>query len=52
MFVSFLTHDASIFGANSLVSSQLNFFNSFFISLSKFSLYKSQCIQNNMARIV
>ena len=35
-----------------LVSSRLDYCNSFFRSLSKFNLYKLQCIQNSAARIV
>ena len=38
--------------ANALVSSQLDYCNSLFRSLSKFNLRKLQCIQNSAARIV
>ena len=38
--------------ANALVSSQLDYCNSLFRSLSKFNLHKLQCIQNSAARIV
>ena len=48
----FLTHDASILVASALVSSQLDYCNSLFRSLSKFNLHKLQCIQNSAARIV
>ena len=46
----FLTHNVSVLVA--LVSSQLDYFNSLFRSLSKFNLHKLQCIQNSSARIV
>ena len=48
----FLTHDVSVLVANALVSSQLNYCNPLFRSLSKFNLRKLQCIQNSAARIV
>ena len=48
----FLTRDASILVANALLSSQLDYCNSLFRSLSKFNLRKLQCIQNSAARIV
>ena len=48
----FLTHDASVLVANALVSSRLDYCNSLFRSLSKFNLYKLQCIQNSATRIV
>ena len=48
----FLTHDASVLVANAFVSSQLNYCNSLFMSLSKFNLHRLQSIQNNAARIV
>ena len=48
----FLTHDISVFVANALVSSWLDYCNSLFRSLSKFNLHKLQCIQNSAARIV
>ena len=48
----FLTHDVSVLVANALVSSRLDYCNSLFRSLSKFSLRKLQCIQNSAARIV
>ena len=37
---------------NALLTSQLDYCNSFFKSLSKFRLHKLQCIQNSAARIV
>ena len=48
----FLTHDVSVLVANALVSSQLDYCNSLFSSLSKFNLCKLQFIQNSAARIV
>ena len=48
----FLTHDVSVLVANTLVNSQLDYCNSLFRSLSKFSLCKLQCIQNSAARVV
>ena len=48
----FLNHDASVLVANALVSSQLDYCNSLFRSLSKFNLRKLQCIQNSAARII
>ena len=48
----FLTHDVSALVANALVSSQLDYCNSLFRSLSKFILRKLQCIQNSAVRIV
>ena len=48
----FVTHDASVLVANGLVSSQLDYCNSLFRSLSKFNLRKLQCIQHSAARIV
>ena len=47
----FFNHDTSIFVANSVVSSRLDY-NSLFRSLSKFNLHKLQCIQNSAARII
>ena len=47
----FLTHDVSVLVANALVSSRLDYCNSLFRSLSRFSLRKLQCIQNSAARI-
>ena len=38
--------------ANAFVSSWLDYYNSLFRSLSKFSFHKLQCIQNSSARIV
>ena len=46
----FLNHDASVLVAHALVSSQLDYCNSLFRSLSKFNLRKLQCIQNSTAR--
>ena len=43
----FRTHDASVLVANALVSSQLDYCNSLFRSLSRFNLRKLQCIQNS-----
>ena len=48
----FLTHDVSVLVANALFSSQLDYCNSLFRSLSKFNLRKLQCIQNSAARII
>ena len=48
----FLIYDASILLVNELVSSQLDYCNSLFRSLSKFNLCKLQCIQNSVARSV
>ena len=48
----FLTHDAAVSVANAFVSSQLDYCNSFFRSLSKFNLHRLQSIQNSAARIV
>ena len=48
----FLTHDVSVFVANALVSSRLDYCNSLFRSLFKFNLCKLQCIQKSAARIV
>ena len=51
-FSQFLTHDASVSVANAYVSSQLDYCNSLFRSLSKFNLHRLQSIQNSAARIV
>ena len=48
----FLTHDASVLVANAFVSSRLDYCNSLFRGLSKFSLHRLQSIQNSAARIV
>ena len=48
----FLTHDASVSVANAFVSSQLDYCNSLFRSLSKFNLHRLQSIQNSAARSV
>ena len=48
----FLTHDAAVSVANAFVSSQLDYCNSLFRSLSKFNLHRLQSIQNSAARIV
>ena len=48
----FLTHDASVSVANAFVSSRLDYYNSFFRSLSKVNLHRLQSIQNSAARIV
>ena len=48
----FLTQDAAVSVANGFVSSQLDYCNSLFRSLSKFNLHKLQSIQNSAARIV
>ena len=48
----FLAHDASVSVANAFVSSQLDYCNSLFRSLSKFNLHTLQRIQNTAARIV
>ena len=46
------TYDVSVLVANALVSSQLDYGNSLFRSLSKLNLCKLYCIQNSAARIV
>ena len=48
----FLTQDAAVSVANAFVSSQLDYCNSLFRSLSKFNLHRLQSIQNSAARIV
>ena len=48
----FLTHDAAVSVANAFVSSQLDYCNLLFRSLSKFNLHRLQSIQNSAARIV
>ena len=48
----FFTQDAAVSVANALVSSQLDYCNSPFRSLSKFNLHRLQSIQNSAARIV
>ena len=48
----FLTHDAAMSVANAFVSSQLDYCNSLFRSLSKFNRHRLQSIQNSAARIV
>ena len=48
----FLTHDVFVLVANALLSSQLDYCNPLFRSLSKFNLRKLQHIQNSAARIV
>ena len=48
----FLTHDASLLVVNAFVSSLLDYCSSLLMSISKFNLYKLQCIQNSVARIV
>ena len=48
----FLTQDAAVSVANAFVSSQLDYCNSFFRSLSKVNLHRLQSIQNSAARIV
>ena len=48
----FLTHDVSVLVANAFVSSQLDYCNSLFRSLSKFNLCKLQYIQYSAARII
>ena len=47
----FLTQDAAVSVANAFDSSQLDYCNSLFRSLSKFNLHRLQCIQNSAARI-
>ena len=47
-----LTQDAAVSVANALVSSQLDYCNSLFRSLSKLILHRLQSIQNSAARIV
>ena len=48
----FLTQDAVVSVANAFVSSQLDYGNSIFRSLSKVNLHRLQSIQNSAARIV
>ena len=48
----FLTQDAAVSVANAFVSSQLDYCNSPFRSLSKVNLHRLQSIQNSGARIV
>ena len=48
----FLTRDGSVFMANVLASSRLDYCNSLFRSLSKFNLCKLQCNQSSAAKIV
>ena len=48
----FLTQDAAASVANAFVSSQLDYCNSLFRSLSKVNLHRLQSIQNSAARIV
>ena len=48
----FLTYNASVLVPYAFVSSQLDYRNSLFRSLSKFNLRKLQCIRNSAARIV
>ena len=47
-----LTQDAAVSVANAVVSSQLDYCNSLFSSLSKVNLHRLQSIQNSAARIV
>ena len=47
-----LTHDVAVSVTNAFVSSQLDYCNSLFRSLSKFNLHRLQSIQNSAARIV
>ena len=47
-----LTDEAAILPANALVTSGLDYCNSFFRSLSSLNMHKLQCIQNTLARIV
>ena len=48
----FLTQDASVSVVNAFVSSQLDYSNSLFRSLSKFNLHRLQSIQNSAPRII
>ena len=48
----FFTQDAAVSVANALLSSQLDYCNPLFRSLSKLSLHRLQSIQNGAARIV
>ena len=48
----FLTQDAAVSVANAFISSQLDYCNSLFRSLSKVNLHRLQSIQNSAARIV
>ena len=48
----FFTYGASKLVASALVSSQLDYCNSLFRSLSKFNLRKLQCFQNSAAKLL
>ena len=48
----YLTRDAALMAANTLVGSRLDYFNSLFRGLSVANLCKLQCIQNSLARTV
>ena len=48
----YLTDDAAVLAANTLVSSRLDYCNSLLRSLSSFYMCKLQCIQNTLRRIV
>ena len=47
----FLTHNASVLVTKALVSSQLDYCNSLFMSLSKFNLHKLKCIKIGQAEL-
>ena len=48
----FFTRYAALIDVNALVGSRLDYCNSLFRSLSAFYLYKLQCVQNSLAKIV
>ena len=48
----YLTQEVAVKAANALVSSQLDYCNALFISLSGFNVRKLQNVQNSLARIV
>ena len=48
----YLTCEAALLAANSLVGSRLDYFNSLFRSLSTLDFHRLQCVQNSLARIV
>ena len=50
--MQFFTQDAAVSVANAFVSSQFDYCNSLFRSLSKVNLHRLQSIQNSAARIV
>ena len=51
-FKGYLTHHAALMAVYALVGSRLDYCNSLFRSLSALDLYKLQCVQNSLSRIV